>query len=72
MLNEWGPAILVCLTVVVGFFYSNSRMTDLRNDVNARLNAMDKRFDARFDDLKDWIRAEIRRLEERTSPIHRA
>jgi len=68
MVNEWGPAILVCLTVIMGLLYSNSRQSDLRNDMNARFDAIDKR----FDDLKDWIRAEIRRLEDRTSPIQRA
>ena len=78
MINAWGPAILVCLTIVVGLFYSNARITDLRNettalrnDMSARFEAMEKRFNGRFDDLKDWIRAELRRLEERSSPIQR-
>lgn len=71
MVSEWGPAILVCLTVAVGLLFSNSRQTDLRNEMNARFEGMEKRFDKRFDDLKDWIRAELRRIEERTSPIQR-
>ena len=29
--------------------------------MNARFNAIDKR----FDDLKDWVRAELRRIDER-------
>jgi len=64
---DWGPAILVCLTVTIGLLYSNSRLTDLRNDMNSRFEAIEKR----FDDLKDWIRSEVKRLEERSSPIRR-
>lgn len=67
MINEWGPAILVCLTVTIGLLYGNSRLTDLRNDMNSRFEAIEKR----FDDLKDWIRSEVKRLEERSSPIRR-
>jgi len=67
VINEWGPAILVCLTVTIGLLYGNSRLTDLRNDMNSRFEAIEKR----FDDLKDWIRSEVKRLEERSSPIRR-
>ncbi len=73
--NLWGPALLVCLTVVLGVFWGNSRLNDLRSYIDARFNAQDKRFDAqdqRFDDMKDLIRSEVRRLEERISPIHRS
>ena len=73
--NLWGPALLVFLTVVRGVIWGNSRLNDLRSYIDARFNAQDKRFDAqdqRFEDLKDFIRSEVRRLEERISPIHRA
>jgi len=79
--NLWGPALLVCLTVVLGVIWGNSRQNDLRSYIDslrsyidARFNAQDKRFDAqdqRFEDLKDFIRSQVRRLEERISPIHR-
>jgi len=36
--------------------------------MDARFNAVDKR----FDDLKDFIKSEVRRLEDRQRPIHRA
>jgi hypothetical protein len=64
----WGPALLVCLTVVIGIFYDNSRISDLRSYVDSRFNAVDRS----FDDLKDFIKSEVRRLEDRQSPIHRA
>ena len=93
----WGPALLICLTVVIGILYNNARINDLAgrldsrvNDVNSRIDTrvgdavsrmsdlrsyMDARFngiDRRFDDLKDFIKSEVRRLEDRQSPIHRA
>jgi len=71
----WGPSLLTCLTVVLGILYSNSRISDLRSYLDARFNDVDKRFNAvdkRLDDMKDFIRSEVRRLEERQSPIHRA
>ena len=43
--------------------------------MDARFNAVDKRFEdmnSRFDDMKELLRSEIKRLEERLSPIHRA
>jgi hypothetical protein len=52
-INLWGPAIMVCLTVILGFIWRNSRLTDLRRYVEARFNAIDKRFDdmnKHFDD----------------------
>lgn len=75
--NVWGPALLVCLTVILGFVWNNSRFNDLRSYIDARFNAQDKRIDdlrgtleRRIDDLRDFIKSEVRRLEERSSPIH--
>lgn len=67
-LTAWGPALLICLTVLLGILYSNSRLSDLRSYVDARFNAVNRR----FDDMKDFIKSEVRRLEDRQSPIHRA
>ena len=74
-LTAWGPALLICLTVVLGVVFGNSRLSDLRSYIDARFNDVDKRFNAvdkRFDDMKDFIKSEVRRLEDRQSPIHRA
>jgi hypothetical protein len=65
-LNLWGPAVMVCLSVILGFIWNNGRLTDLRNYIDARFNAQDKR----MDDLRDFVRSEVRRLEERISPLH--
>jgi len=64
ILSQWGPALLVCFTVVIGLVYQNTRISDLKW-------SMDKR----FDDLKDYIRSEFKRVDERIdrleSPIAR-
>ena len=70
-----GPSLLICLTVLLGILFNNSRISDLRSYMDARFNDVDKRFNAvdkRFDDMKDFIKSEVRRLEGLRSPIHRA
>jgi hypothetical protein len=54
ILNQWGPALLVCFTVIIGLFYQNTRMSDFKGAI-----------DKRFDDLKDYIKSEFRRVDER-------
>jgi hypothetical protein len=74
-LAAWGPSLLICLTIVLEILFNNSRISDLRSYIDARFNDVDKRFNAvdkRFDDMKDFIKSEVRRLEDRQSPIHRA
>ncbi len=46
--------------VVVGFLYSNSRITDLRTDVNNRFGD----FNNRFGDFEKMFDAKLARLEE--------
>ena len=54
ILNQWGPALLVCFTVIIGLFYQNTRMSDFKGAI-----------DKRFDNLKDYIKSEFRRVDER-------
>jgi hypothetical protein len=72
ILSQWGPALLVCFTVIIGLFYQNARMTDLRSSIDKRFDDMSKRFDdmkssfdKRFDDLKDLMKSEFKRVDER-------
>jgi hypothetical protein len=82
ILSQWGPALLVCFTVVLGLFYQNSRINDLNRRIDDLKASFDKRFDdlkasidKRFDDMKDYIRSEFKRVDERIdrleSPIVR-
>jgi hypothetical protein len=52
--NNWGPAVIVLIGIAGGVLYSNSRITDLKDSMNKR-----------FDDLRDLLKSEVKRLEER-------
>jgi len=53
-LNIWGPALLVCFTMIAGLFFQNARMNDLKDSLNKRI-----------DDLKTHIDAEFRSVHQR-------
>ncbi|HXJ96112.1 MAG TPA: hypothetical protein VMT20_25005 [Terriglobia bacterium] len=68
--------ILWALVAQTGVIVAGCVVIILHN--NARFSAIDKRIDDlrsemnhRFDDLKDWIRSEVRRLEERIEHVER-
>ena len=61
ILSQWGPDLLICFTVVVGLIYQNTRMTDMRDALSKRFDDMGKR----FDDLKDLMKSEFKRVDER-------
>jgi hypothetical protein len=48
------------LAVLLGILVNNSRLTDLRASMDARFNAVDRR----FDEMKDIWRSELHRVEE--------
>ena len=66
------------ITVLIGILINNSRLNDLRNDMNARMGDMNGRLadtnarigelrshmDDRFDDMRDTWRSELHRVEE--------
>ncbi len=47
--------------VLVGFLYNNARLTDLRNDLTSRMNALETNFQKRLEDTRELLRAEISR-----------
>lgn len=60
-LSIWGPALLVCFTLIVGLFFQNARM----NDLNARMTDLKDSLNKRIDDLKTHIDAEFRSVHQR-------
>ena len=61
----WGAVVVIVLGYVLGFYFQSrsighldKRIDDLRAELNHR-----------FDDLKDWIRSEVQRLEERIEHV---
>lgn len=63
----WGQVIVILIGICLGVLYNNSRIADLKNYIDAWFAATDKR----LDDLKDFIRSEIRRLEDRIERLER-
>jgi hypothetical protein len=62
ILGQWGPALLVCFTLVTGLFYQNSRMNDLgkriddlKSSTEKRIDDLKSSMDRRLDDLKSWM-----------------
>jgi hypothetical protein len=55
MIN-WAQAVIVLIGIAGGVLYSNSRITDLKDAMNKR-----------FDDMRDLVKSEVKRLEERIS-----
>jgi len=63
-----GQTVVVLIGIAGGVLYSNARITDLRDSMNGRFDDMNRRFDdmsKRMDDLRDLLRSEVKRLEER-------
>jgi hypothetical protein len=51
--------------VVVGFLYNNSRITDLRTDMNARFGDFEKMFDAKLARLEEIMLHKFAELDDR-------
>jgi len=78
-INQWGPALVVCLVVVLGFFYQNSRTNDTNAriadlnarivDLNARIVDLKETMNLRMSDLKDFLKSEIKRMDERIDRV---
>ena len=61
----WGAVAVIVLGYVLGFYFQSRSIAHLDkriDDLRAELNH-------RFDDLKDWIRSEVQRLEERIEHV---
>ena len=66
--GEWGRVIVIPIGIGLGVLYSNARLNDKFNDLKSYVDARFSATDKRLDDIKDFIRSEIRG----TAPIGRA
>ena len=53
-INQWGPVAVIVGGYLLGIFFQNRRIDDLRDSMNKR-----------FDDLRDLLKSEVRRIEDR-------
>ncbi|HTC88691.1 MAG TPA: hypothetical protein VK686_10360 [Bryobacteraceae bacterium] len=54
IMNQWGPVAVIIVGYLLGIFFQNRRIDDLRDSMNKR-----------FDDLRDLLKSEVRRIEDR-------
>ena len=52
------------LAVLVGILVNNSRLSDLRSQMESRIADLSSHIDARFDDMRSTWKSELHRVEE--------
>jgi hypothetical protein len=62
---QWGPALLVCFTVIIGVIYQNTRMNDMKDAFNKRFDDLKGDLASRIDGLRDLMKSKFRRVDER-------
>lgn len=70
-LTQFAGTLPTFIAVILAWMHSNARISDLNSRIDdttiridARITDLNNRMDKRFDDLRDLIRADIRRVEE--------
>ena len=54
VIGQWGPVAVIVGGYLLGIYFQNRRIDDLRDSMNKR-----------FDDLRDLLKSEVKRIEER-------
>ncbi len=65
IINQWGPAAVIVGGYLVGIFFQNRRIDDLRDSLATRIDDLRDSMNRRFDDLHDLLKSEVKRIEER-------
>jgi hypothetical protein len=60
ILLNWGPVAVIVGGYLLGFYFQNSRVSDLRAHVDRRISDLRAHVDGRIDDVRDGLRTEIR------------
>ena len=55
IINMWGPAIIVCLTVILSLFHQNKRIDDLKSQVDTRFSDLYRYLDGKFKAIEDRL-----------------
>ena len=54
VIGQWGPVAVIVGGYLLGIYFQNRRIDDLRDSINRR-----------FDDLRELLKSEVKRLDER-------
>jgi hypothetical protein len=65
IMNQWGPVAVIVGGYLLGIFFQNRRIDDLRDSMNKRFDDLRETMNKRFDDLHDLLKSEVKRVEER-------
>jgi uncharacterized protein (DUF2164 family) len=65
IINQWGPVAVIVGGYLLGIYFQNRRIDDLRDSMNRRFDDLRETMNKRFDDLHDLLRSEVKRIEER-------
>ena len=65
IINQWGPAAVIVGGYLVGIFFQNRRIDDLRDSLATQIDDLRDSVNKRFEDLHDLLKSEVKRLEER-------
>ncbi len=71
IINQWGPAAVIVGGYLLGIYFQNRRIDDLRDSMNRRFDDLRETMNKRFDDLHDLLKPEVKRLEERLDRLER-
>ena len=64
IINQWGPAAVIAGGYLVGIFFQNLRIDDLRDSLATRIDDLRDSMNKRFDDLHGLLKSEVKRIEE--------
>jgi len=59
VIGQWGPVAVIVGGYLLGIYFQNRRIDDLRDSINRRFDDVNRR----FDDLRDLLKSEVSRLE---------
>jgi hypothetical protein len=65
IVNQWGPVAVIVAGYLLGIYFQNRRIDDLRDSMTKCLDDLRDTLNKRFDDLHDLLKSEVKRVEER-------
>jgi hypothetical protein len=63
--GQWGPVAVIVGGYLLGIYFQNRRIDDLRDSRNRRLDDLRDSMNKRFDGLHELLKSEAKRLDER-------
>jgi archaellum component FlaC len=65
VIGQWGPVAVIVGGYLLGIYFQNRRIDDLRDSMNRRFDDLRDSINKRFDGLHDLLKSQVKRLDER-------